>query len=316
MQTLLTDLPEEAARCLNRGETVAFPTETVYGLGADAFNHDAVAGIFRAKGRPADNPLIVHIATPDRIDDVAEEISQTASMLIDRFFPGPLTLVLKKRESVPEIVSAGLPTVGVRCPSHPVASAFLALCHHPVAAPSANLSGRPSPTDWRSVYHDLGGKISCLLRGEPSAIGLESTIVDCSATSPRLLRTGAVSIESLRLLIPEIELATSCKPGETPKSPGQKYRHYSPEADIVLVGTTLRCVPNDPPAAWIGLTTPPKGTVKALHCLDMNEYARILFGFFRACDAEGISRIYCEIPPEKGIGRAIRDRLFKAAGNV
>ncbi len=314
MQTLVTDRPDEAANCLNRGETVAFPTETVYGLGANAFDAVAVAKIFKAKGRPPDNPLIVHVATPDRIGEVAAEIGETAKMLVERFFPGPLTLVLKKRKSVPESVSAGLPTIGVRCPSHPVASEFLRYCKHPVAAPSANVSGRPSPTDWKTVYHDLGGRIDCLLRGEPSTIGLESTIVDCTVNPPRLLRTGAVSIESLRELIPDIEIATSCKPGEAPKSPGQKYRHYSPEAEIVLVETPPQSLPTDLRAAWIGLTAPPAGAAKSLQCHDLDEYARILFGFFRTCDAEGIRTIYCELPPEKGIGRAIRDRLFKAAG--
>jgi L-threonylcarbamoyladenylate synthase len=315
MQTFVTDRPEEAASLLNRGETVAFPTETVYGLGADAFNAAAVAKIFKAKGRPSDNPLIVHVASPDRIGEVAREIDGTARMLIERFFPGPLTLVLKKRKSVPEIVSAGLPTIGVRCPSHPVASEFLRHCKHPVAAPSANLSGRPSPTDWKTVYHDLGGRIACLLRGEPSTIGLESTIVDCTVTPPRLLRTGAVSIEALRELVPDIEIATTCNPGEAPKSPGQKYRHYSPEAEIILVEAPLKSLPSDQPAAWIGLATPPTGAAKTLQCRDMDEYARVLFGFFRMCDAEGIGTIYCELPPEQGIGRAIRDRLVKAAGN-
>jgi L-threonylcarbamoyladenylate synthase len=314
MQTLVTDRPEEAAIYLNRGETVAFPTETVYGLGADAFNPEAVAAIFRAKGRPADNPLIVHVATPERIDEVAEKIDHTARMLIDRFFPGPLTIVLKKKDSVPEIVSAGLPTIGVRCPSHPIASAFLSHCNHPVAAPSANLSGRPSPTDWKTVYHDLGGKISCLLRGAPSTIGLESTIVDCTVNPPRLLRTGAISIESLRELIPDLESATTCRPGEAPKSPGQKYRHYSPEAEIKLVETPPSSLPATQPTAWIGLSAPPEGAAKYLQCRDTDEYARVLFGFFRTCDAEGIRIICCELPPEAGIGSAIRDRLFKAAG--
>lgn len=314
MQTLVTDRPDEAASWLNRGETVAFPTETVYGLGADAFDAEAVAGIFKAKGRPSDNPLIVHVATPERIGEVAKEISGTARMLVERFFPGPLTLVLKKRKSVPVIVSAGLSTIGVRCPSHPAASEFLRYCKHPVAAPSANLSGRPSPTDWKTVYHDLGGRIACLLRGEQSTIGLESTIVDCTVNPPRLLRTGAVSIESLRELLPDLEIATACKPGEAPKSPGQKYRHYSPEAEIVLVETSPQSLPTDLQAAWIGLAAPPTGAAKSLRCRDMDEYARVLFGFFRTCDAEGIVRIYCELPPEEGIGRAIRDRLVKAAG--
>jgi len=314
MQTLVTDQPEEAASHLNRGETVAFPTETVYGLGADTFNPDAVAGIFKAKGRPSDNPLIVHVASPDRVGEVAREINEAAQRLIERYFPGPLTIVLKKRSSMPDIVSAGLPTVGVRCPAHPQAAEFLRHCKHPVAAPSANVSGRPSPTDWKTVYHDLGGRIACLLRGEPSTIGLESTIVDCSVKPPLLLRSGAISLEALRELVPDIKVATTCREGEAPKSPGQKYRHYSPEAEIILVETLPSSLPTDQKAAWIGLSTPPAGATKSLQCHDLDEYARVLFGFFRTCDAEGIRTIYCELPPEKRIGRAIRDRLIKAAG--
>ena len=314
MQTLVTDRPEEAASHLNRCETVAFPTETVYGLGADAFNPDAVAGIFRAKGRPSDNPLIVHVASPERVDDVATEISDDARRLIKRFFPGPLTIVLKKRDAVASIVSAGLPTVGVRCPAHPQAAEFLRHCTHPVAAPSANLSGRPSPTDWQTVEHDLSGRIGCLLRGEPSSIGLESTIVDCSVQPPLLLRSGAISLEALRALVPDLQIATSCRKGEAPKSPGQKYRHYSPEAEIVLVEAPPETLPTNQPAAWIGLSTPPQGAAKSLQCHDLDEYARELFSFFRACDAEEIQTIYCELPPEQGIGQAITDRLVKAAG--
>jgi L-threonylcarbamoyladenylate synthase len=314
MQTIVTDLPEEAAGYLNRGGIVAFPTETVYGLGADAFRPEAVAGIFSAKGRPSDNPLIVHVQNPDLIDEVACGINDCASALIRRFFPGPLTLVLNKRSCVPDIVSAGLSTVGVRCPSHPVAADFLGHCDHPVAAPSANVSGRPSSTDWKSVYHDLGGRIDCLLRGAPSTIGLESTIVDCTVDPPLLLRSGAVSLESLRVVVPDLRIATTCKPGETPKSPGMKYRHYSPEASIVLVGKPPDAFDPAHPTAWIGLSGSPEGAARSMVCLSAEEYARVLFGFFRTCDASGIRTIYCELPPEKGIGRAIRDRLQKAAG--
>ncbi|NTU93896.1 MAG: threonylcarbamoyl-AMP synthase [Chlorobiaceae bacterium] len=314
MQTVVTDAPEEAAGFLNHAGIVAFPTETVYGLGADVFLPEAVSRIFTAKGRPSDNPLIVHVQTPEQIGEVACDIDRNAAALIERFFPGPLTVVLRKRAQVPEIVSAGLPTVGVRCPSHPVASAFLRHCEHPVAAPSANLSGRPSPTDWRTVYHDLGGRIDCLLRGEPSTIGLESTIVDCSVDPPRLLRSGAVSLESLLDVVPGLKIATSCKPGDAPKSPGMKYRHYSPEALIVLLETAQ--APPEPvtPSAWIGLSAPPPGMERTLRCSSVEEYARVLFGFFRTCDASGILTIYCELPAERGIGRAIRDRLQKASG--
>jgi L-threonylcarbamoyladenylate synthase len=313
MQTIVTDSPEKAAERLNLGEIVAFPTETVYGLGADVFRPESIVRIFTAKGRPSDNPLIVHVASPELIGEIAAEINRHAKALIERFFPGPLTVVLNKNHSVPDVVTAGLPTVGVRCPSHPVASAFLRHCDHPVAAPSANVSGRPSSTDWKTVYHDLGGRIDCLLRGEPSTIGLESTIVDCTVDPPLLLRSGAVSIESLREVIPDMLIATTCQLGERPKSPGMKYRHYSPEALIVLTEIPPANLPLPQEQAYIGLSAPPEGATHALQCRSAEEYARVLFGFFRTCDAMGIRTIYCELPPEAGIGRAIRDRLYKAA---
>lgn len=314
MQTIMTDSPEEAARFLNGGAIVAFPTETVYGLGADVFNPAAIDRIFEAKGRPSDNPLIVHVSTPEEVAVVAGEVNEHASLLIGRFFPGPLTVVVHKSRAIPDKVTAGLPTVGIRCPSHPTAREFLHCCSNPVAAPSANISGRPSSTDWTTVAHDLDGRIGCILRGNPSRIGLESTIVDCSVEPPLLLRSGAVSIESLREVIPDLGLATSCMPGEIPKSPGMKYRHYSPEAMILLVDTPPLAVPLKPPAAYIGLSDPPEGARPCRQCRSLEEYGRELFAFFRSCDALGTSIIYCQMPPDRGIGRAIRDRLEKAAG--
>lgn len=180
MQTILTDSPEEAAAILNSGGVVAFPTETVYGLGAGICHPEAILQLFRAKGRPSDNPLIVHLGSIDQLDEVAEALHADARALIEHFFPGPLTLVLQKKSSVPDSVTAGLETVGVRCPSNPVAQEFLRLCGCPVAAPSANRSGLPSATSWEAVMEDLEGKIDCVLRGKPSTIGLESTIVECS----------------------------------------------------------------------------------------------------------------------------------------
>jgi L-threonylcarbamoyladenylate synthase len=314
MHTVLTDDPEEAARFLNRGELVAFPTETVYGLGADAFMPGAAEKIFSAKGRPRDNPLIIHIAGIEQITEVAERINEQAADLINRFFPGPLTVILRKKQSVPDAVTAGLPSVGVRCPSHPIAGAFLGFCTHPVAAPSANISGRPSSTDWETVFRDLDGKIRCILRGQASTIGLESTIVDCTVDPPLLLRTGAVSVEELLACIPSMTIATSCRQGEPPKSPGMKYRHYSPAAAIVLFDGHPASVPEEPPAAYIGLSSPPEGVRLAKVCSSPEAYARDLFGFFRNCDAMGVTIIYCGLPPDRGIGRAIRDRLEKAAG--
>ena len=315
MQTVVTDSPETAARFINKGGIVAFPTETVYGLGAAICHPEAVERIFRAKGRPADNPLIVHIHSPGEILKVASHISSDAKKLVQFFFPGPLTIVLEKKGTVPASVTAGLDTVGIRCPSNPESREFLRHCDAPVAAPSANLSGRPSSTSWKSVLQDLDGKIDCLLRGNPSDIGLESTIVDCSGPQPVLLRTGAVTLEQLQAIVPSIRTCgTSCE-HETPRSPGLKYPHYAPHSRVV---TSQKDEPILLPAgtasAYIGLSCPiAEGLALVRHCRTLDEYGRELFGFFRHCDSHNIDVIFCELPPEKGLGRAIRDRILRAA---
>ncbi len=313
MQTILTESPEIAASILNEGGLVAFPTETVYGLGAAICHPEAIGNIFRAKGRPSDNPLIVHIHDTSALPSVAREIGSDAWKLIEKFFPGPLTLVFRKNPDVPDIVTAGLDTVGVRCPSHPIAHEFLHIACCPVAAPSANISGLPSSTSWEAVRNDLDGKISCILKGGPSDIGLESTIVDCSSEKPILLRTGAITLEQLREIVPKIELASVHDTKEPPKSPGLKYPHYAPTAAIELL------LPGDEAGggqhtAYIGLNAPPPGISAAKTCRDLKEYARELFHFFRQCDDQGIRLIYCELPENRGLGRAIRDRLLRAAG--
>ena len=313
MHTTLTDSAEEAANVLNSGGVVAFPTETVYGLGAAICHPDAIREVFRAKGRPGDNPLIVHIYSIEQLGDVACEINEGARLLIERFFPGPLTLVLKKNPRVPDAVTAGLETVGVRCPANAVAREFLRHCACPVAAPSANLSGLPSATSWEAVYEDLNGKIDCLLRGKPSAIGLESTIVDCSGPVPLLLRAGAITLEELQRVLPEVRLNAPMNEGEAPKSPGLKYPHYAPKASLALWCNDEK-ITILPHAAYIGLSRPPAGVSLFRICRDLEEYGRELFSFFRQCDAEGIKVIYCELPSNQGIGRAIRDRVLRASG--
>jgi L-threonylcarbamoyladenylate synthase len=313
MQTILTCSPETAAAILNRGGVVAFPTETVYGLGAAICHPEAIEGIFRAKGRPRDNPLIVHIHDIGQLPDVAREISSGARKLIEWFFPGPLTLVFRKSPSVPDIVTAGMDTVGVRCPRNPVAQEFLRHACCAVAAPSANISGLPSSTSWEAVHRDLDGKISCILKGGQSDIGLESTIVDCSAQRPLLLRAGAITLEQLREVLPEIDLAPVGNKQEPPKSPGLKYPHYSPSAEIVPVEPGTALTPH-PFSAFIGLAEPPSGITLSKRCHDLEDYARELFSFFRQCDDNGIRVIYCELPGNSGLGRAIRDRVLRAAG--
>ncbi len=314
MQTTLTDSVEEAAAILNSGGIVAFPTETVYGLGAGICHSEALLQLFRAKGRPADNPLIVHISSVGQVAEVASEVNLQAMMLIERFFPGPLTLVLKKNSSVPYSVTAGLETVGIRCPANPVAREFLRLACCPVAAPSANRSGLPSATSWEAVMQDLDGKIDCLLRGTPSAIGLESTIVDCSEGRPVLLRAGAITLEQLRAVVPEITTMRVTEPEKRPKCPGLKYPHYAPRASIRLCTAGEQIDLKGSSAASIGMSEPPEGVSLSRVCRTTEEYGRELFGFFRLCDARNISVIYCELPSNEGLGRAIRDRLMRAAG--
>jgi L-threonylcarbamoyladenylate synthase len=314
METILTDSPEKAASIINTGGVVAFPTETVYGLGASIYHPEAISRLFRAKGRPVDNPLIVHIYSIDQLPEVAAEINTEAKKLIERFFPGPLTLVLKKNPGVPYSVTAGLETVGVRCPANPVAREFLRLSMCPVAAPSANLSGLPSATSWETVYEDLAGKIDCLLRDKPSTIGLESTIVDCSGPEPLLLRAGAITLEQLQSVVPEIMENKVVNQNMPPKSPGLKYPHYAPKASIVLYSYNEKIVVGDTSSASIGMSEVPAGVSLFKVCQSLDEYGQELFQFFRLCDTKGISTIYCELPSNEGLGRAIRDRLVRAAG--
>lgn len=310
-ETLITESAEEAARILREGGTVAFPTETVYGLGADATNESAVRKIFEAKGRPADNPLIVHIGDIAMLGSVVGTITDSARLIIEKFFPGPITVVLKKRNAIPDIVSAGLDTVGVRMPSNEVAREFLKLCGVPVAAPSANVSGKPSPTRWEAVKEDLEGRIDCILKGDATEIGLESTVVDCTTEPPVILRTGSVTMEELREVIPEIRIWNETSDESSPKSPGMKHRHYSPNAKVFVINRASGF--NDAEAAYIGIN-PPNLTAKFQRvCGSKEEYARSLFDFFREADRAGIQKIFCEAVDESGIGRAIMDRIRRAA---
>ena len=310
-ETLITDSTEEAARILREGGTVAFPTETVYGLGADATNESAVRKIFEAKGRPADNPLIVHIGDIAMLGSVVGTITDSARLIIEKFFPGPITVVLKKRNAIPDIVSAGLDTVGVRMPSNEVAREFLKLCGVPVAAPSANVSGKPSPTRWEAVKEDLEGRIDCILKGDATEIGLESTVVDCTTEPPVILRTGSVTMEELREVIPEIRIWTDSLDESAPKSPGMKHRHYSPKAKVFVVDHASEL--NDPQGAYIGINRPRTPANLQKICVSKVEYARSLFDFFREADRAGIKTIFCEAVDESGIGRAIMDRIRRAA---
>ena len=313
MRTVVTRSPAEAAAFIRRGELVAFPTETVYGLGADAFDATAVAKIFEAKQRPPDNPLIVHVASVDGVRTVARSVPPAAEALISAFFPGPLTIVLPRRPEIPDIVTAGLDTVGVRMPRHPVALALLEACGRPLCAPSANRSGRPSPTHWRAVLDDLDGRIACVLAGDSTEIGVESTVVDATGDEVLLLRAGGLPVETLRRVVP-VRVDGEASALLAGRSPGMRYRHYAPRARVVPAATAAG-VQASPNAAFIGLHAPdhPGTFGKSIVLPDVEAYARELFAFFRACDEAGIDTIVCELPPPLGLGRALRDRIERAA---
>jgi L-threonylcarbamoyladenylate synthase len=309
--TFLTKSPPEAARFIKKGGIAAFPTETVYGLGADVFDEKAIEKIFKAKQRPNDNPLIAHVGNLEQILLLVREITPNAQKFIEAFFPAPLTLVLPKSAQVPLIATAGLETIGVRMPKNRLAQEFLQACETPLVAPSANLSGRPSPTTWQAVFEDLNGRIDCILQGETTEIGLESTVVDCVSDTPLILRAGAVTLEDLREIIPETRIY-QVRENEAARSPGLKHRHYSPRAKVFLVPSSKFQVPSSK-AAFIGLTKPDIDFDLVKICNSIEEYARVVFGFFRQCDSAQIETIYCQTVEEKGIGLALMDRLKRAA---
>lgn len=292
---------------LRRGGLAAFPTETVYGLGADATDAAAVAAVFRAKGRPSDNPLIVHVADIDQITAITE-LTEPARVLLGAFAPGPLTLVLADtRRTLPPTVTAGLGTVAVRIPAHEAARALIRAAGVPLVAPSANRSGRPSPTTWQAVRDDLDGRIDAVLKGDPTRVGIESTVVDVTGDRPVVLRPGAVTLAALQRVVPGTREAASGDARE--RSPGTRHRHYAPRAVVRLVD---RPSP-EPGAAFIGLTTPAGGYSLVEVCPDAAAYARAVFSLFRRADALGLARIDAERVPDDGIGRALMDRLVRAA---
>ena len=310
MKTLVTDSPTEAARFISAGGIVAFPTETVYGLGANVFDERAIEKIFAAKRRPSDNPLIVHVASPCQISLVASSIPETAQSLIKTFFPGPLTVVLPKRETVSSLASAGLSTIGVRMPKNTIANTFISECDTPIVAPSANLSGKPSPTTWQAVFEDLNGRVDCILKGDATEIGLESTVVDCTEDPPILLRPGAISMEQIQATVPSIQPISGEQ--QEIRSPGMRHQHYSPSAAVRLIysGDSLAVDEN---SAFIGLHDRPSAFSVKRICGSVDEYARDVFEFFRECDRHQIATIYCEAITETGIGAALMDRLLRAS---
>jgi L-threonylcarbamoyladenylate synthase len=311
MQTFLTTSPAEAAEFIRRGGIVAFPTETVYGLGADVFDEKAIGKIFAAKRRPNDNPLIAHVGGVEQIELLTSEINRTAEKFIEAFFPAPLTLILPKAGRVPPAATADLETIGVRMPQSALALEFLKACAAPVVAPSANLSGRPSPTTWQAVREDLEGRIDCILQGEMTAIGLESTVVDCTSSVPLILRAGAISLEDLQKIVPET-VFYRVEENEVARSPGLRHKHYAPRAKVVLIDRRST-IDDRKSIAFIGLSEPRGDFGLKKICASAEEYAHELFNFFRRCDSAEIETIYCEIVSEKRIGLALMDRLRRAS---
>ncbi len=293
----------------------AFPTETVYGLGADARNDKAVARIFEIKGRPRFDPLIAHVAEPGMVADVAAEVPPAAGELINRFWPGPLTLVLPKRPEVSDLVTAGLPTVGVRMPRHPLALELIHRAGVPVAAPSANPFGRTSPTDAEHVASGLGSKVDAILDGGPCPVGVESTILSLANGTPLVLRVGGLAVEEIEAVIGPVELAPATD--EVPLAPGRLLRHYAPHVPLEVVDDA-GAVNGDARKGLLAFRGHPEeagfGAVEVLaRSGDLREAAAHLFAALRRLDAAGVERIVAERVPDQGLGRAINDRLRRAA---
>jgi L-threonylcarbamoyladenylate synthase len=335
---------DEGAKLLRQGEVVAFPTETVYGLGANALNSSACAKIFEIKGRPADNPLIAHVASVDDAQRLVKRWPEEAESCARKFWPGPLTIVLPKEDFIPDIISGGLDTVAIRIPSHPLALELIARAGCPIAAPSANISGKPSPTEGDHVWQDFHGKIPLLIDAGKCQVGLESTVLDLSGKMPLILRPGGVTLEQLSAVLGTVELDPAVRSGLPgadqllkPRAPGMKYRHYAPRGEIILVSGdnehklaefTVRLNNKEPgkrtailcfaeTAGALTQTTASKAELIFILGSQKNqeEAASRLFEGLRRCDQERIEVILAEGMEERGIGRAFMNRLRKAAGN-
>ncbi len=324
-----------AARLIQQGGLVAFPTETVYGLGADALNPLASKRIYEAKGRPSDNPLIVHIADFADLEKIAKEIPKKAWILGEQFWPGPLTMIFQKKECVPLETTGGLDTVAVRMPNHPIALALIKASTGFIAAPSANASGRPSPTLAEHVYLDLEGRIPMILDGGPVGIGIESTIVDFSEAAPVILRPGYITKEMIQEVIGEVSMDPGLEHSNSavpPKAPGMKYRHYAPRADLILVEGQQENVISainhfleearmqGKKAGVIGTDETcglyKEGIIKSIGTRkETAVIAKHLYALLREFDDLDVDIIYSESFSREGIGQAIMNRMIKAAGH-
>ncbi len=323
------DTPAIAADIIKQGGLVAIPTETVYGLGANGLDPDAVAKIFLAKGRPQDNPLILHVAEPRQIQQFCHSIPAAAYQLAEAFWPGPLTLVLPARDTVPKCTTAGLPTVAVRCPDNAVTRRIIRLAGVPVAAPSANLSGKPSTTTAEHVRHDHDGRIDAIVDGGPCRVGLESTIVDLTEARPRLLRPGGITPEQLLAVLGDLvvdkAVTAQIDQDAVVKAPGMKYKHYAPDCDVVIVSGSREAA-----ARYIRRHYEPGQRVLCFEeelslyegCAplaygreaDVSTLSAGLFDALRKLDDGSVRRVYARCPVGGGVAYAVQNRLKKAAG--
>lgn len=320
---------KEAARIIRDGGLLGIPTETVYGLGANALDETAVLHIFQAKGRPQDNPLILHVPDESWLERYCEEVPETAYLLAEKFWPGPLTMILRGKDIVPRRTTGGLSTVGVRCPDHPVTREIIRQAGVPVAAPSGNTSGRPSPTSAADMLEDMDGKIDGIVDGGACRVGVESTIIDLTVTPPQLLRPGGLPLEALRQVIGEVSVdkavTGNASPDAPPRAPGMKYRHYAPHAPVTVVtGQPERS------AAYIQAVVQPEEGVICFeefrekfepHTLqslgsaeDTAQQAHRVFDALRRFDSTDVTHIYAQCPDDAGLGLAVGNRLKKAAG--
>lgn len=305
------EVVRRGAEIIKSGGLVAFPTETVYGLGANALDAEAVRRIYETKGRPSDNPLILHVSSIEMTEDLVE-INWRARMLMERFWPGPLSIVLPAKEIIPPRTRGGLPTAAVRMPDGAVALALIKFSGMPIAAPSANISGRPSPTDAETVRRDVGGKIPLVIDGGETRFGVESTVIDMTGEHAVLLRPGGLAKEALEAELGE-EVLLPQDQKIIKRSPGTRYRHYAPEIPLILAAPGE--IPQDAQNwAWMGIAEPSGAPAKKVKFRDAEEYARELFRAMRALEKSGVSVIYAELPEERGIGLALKDRLIRAAG--
>lgn len=315
-----------AAELIRSGEVVVMPTETVYGLGANALDENAVKKIYEAKGRPSDNPLIVHVSDFSEIENLVEEIPDGAKKVAEKFWPGPLTVILKKKPIIPQCVSAGLDTVGIRLPENEIARAFIKACGVPIAAPSANVSGKPSPTKFEHVYEDMNGRVAGIIRGGDSGVGVESTVIDMTSEIPTVLRPGGISVEQLREVLGEVLISSEMKKDDIPKAPGMKYKHYSPKAPVyILKGDdgdvkeflSKRCMFGK--VAVIAFDEKAEELPQYVHFISLGSEdspesaAKRVFDCLRECDKVGASEVYAPEIPDDGLWRAVKNRLYKAA---